>query len=115
MPQNDDLHVSSIVFIGTLAVILTVVAIFAAQALYFNYANFETQRKVILAPTPDSDSRLAEEEAKLARYSWVDREAEIVTIPIERAMELVVNELRDTPTGHDRVRAADAGQEGDSP
>jgi hypothetical protein len=38
---------------------------------------------------------LAEENAALATYGWVDRDAGIVRIPIERAMELLV--LRGLP------------------
>jgi hypothetical protein len=34
----------------------------------------------------------------LTRYGWIDREKQQVTIPIDRAMELVVNDLSAAPS-----------------
>ncbi len=92
--EQDDLNVPMIATVGAVSVILTVAIIYAVQALYFNFANSEAQRKVFLAPTADSDSRLAEQEAVLTRYSWVNRETNRVTIPIDRAMKLVIRDLQ---------------------
>ncbi len=94
MVERDDLHVTTIAAVGAVSVLLTIATIFGVEALYRSFANRETQRKVIAAPTPDSDSKLAEQEARLNRYSWVNREQAIVTIPIERAMDIVARELR---------------------
>ena len=94
MVERDDLDVSMTATVGIVSVILTIATIYAVQALYFNYANTESVRKVVQVPTADADSRLAEQEAILARYSWVNRAERKVTIPIERAMNLVVEELR---------------------
>ena len=94
MAQQDDLNVPMIATVGGISVLLTVATVYAVQAMYFRYSNDEIDRKVILAPTTDSDGKLAEQEAKLSRYSWVDRDAGTVAIPIERAMQLVVDELR---------------------
>ncbi len=94
MAERDDLNVSMIATVGIVSVILTAVSIYAVQALYFNYVGVETQRKVIEVRAVDSESRLAEQEARLARYSWVDRQKGTVTVPIERAMSLVVPELQ---------------------
>ena len=94
MAERDDLNVPMIATVGAVSVILTIASVFAVQALYFSYASSENQRKVVEAPTSNADSRLAEQEAKLARYSWVSREDGTVTIPIERAMWLVVEEYR---------------------
>ena len=100
MAQRDDLNVPMIATVGAVSVILTIASVFAVQALYFSYANSETERKVVQAPTANADSRLAEQEAKLARYSWVSRDDGTVTIPIERAMRLVVEEYRTGPAPH---------------
>ena len=100
MAERDDLNVPMIATVGAVSVILTIASVFAVQALYFSYANSENQRKVVEAPTSNADSRLAEQEAKLARYGWVSREDGTVTIPIERAMRLVVEEYRTGPAPH---------------
>ena len=94
MVERHDLNIPVISVVGAISVILTVAIVLAVQALYFNYANSETQRKIVQAPTVSADSRLAEQDAKLARYSWVNRAQGTVTIPIERAMQLVVEEMR---------------------
>ena len=68
MAQRDDLNVPMIATVGAVSVILTIASVFAVQSLYFSYANSETERNVVQAPTANADSRLAEQEAKLARY-----------------------------------------------
>ena len=94
MVQQDDLNIPAIATVGVVAVAMTIAAVLAVQTLYLNYAQAEIQRKVVEAPTANSDSRLAEQRAQLARYSWADAESGVTTIPIERAMRLVVDELR---------------------
>ena len=42
---------------------------------------------------------LAYQRGKLVEYRWVDQEKQIVSIPIERAMELVVEELASPASG----------------
>jgi hypothetical protein len=58
----------------------------------------ETEQKVVQAPTTQSDTMLAEQAVKLTRYEWIDREKQRVMIPIDRAMEVVVNELSAAPS-----------------
>ncbi len=94
MIEKDDFNVTTIAAVGAISVLLTIATIFGVRALYVTYANRETQRKVIDVPTLDSDSKLAEQEAKLNRYGWSNREQGTVTIPIDRAMEIVARELR---------------------
>ena len=94
MAERDDLNVPMIAAVGAVSVFLTVACVFAVQAIYFNYSKLEIERKVVQAPTADADSRLAEQEAKLARFSWVSREEGKVAIRIDRAMQLVVDEYR---------------------
>lgn len=43
-----------------------------------------------IAPIQEWQQMRAEEEAQLQNYSWIDREKGIAAIPIERAMELLV-------------------------
>ena len=95
MAEQNDLNVSAIAAIGGASVILTVATIFGVIALYNSYASDEITRKVIEAPTNDSDSRIAEQDALLARYSWKNRDEAVVTIPIEDAKRIVVSELRE--------------------
>ena len=43
-----------------------------------------------IAPTQDLLQLRAEEDAQLHNYGWVDRQTGIATIPIDRAMDLLV-------------------------
>ncbi|HJQ84172.1 MAG TPA: hypothetical protein VKA21_08855, partial [Candidatus Binatia bacterium] len=45
-----------------------------------------------VAPAAELQALRREEEARLHGYGWVDRDAGIVRIPIERAIELTVAE-----------------------
>ena len=94
MAEQNDLNVPAIAAIGGASVILTVVTIFGVMALYNSYESEEITKKVIEAPTNDSDSRIAEQDALLARYSWKNRDEAVVTIPIEDAKRIIVSELR---------------------
>ncbi len=101
MAEEENLNVPMIATVGIVSVLVTAATVIAVQALYYNYATAETQRKVVEAPTADGDSKLAEQLAKLSRYSWSNREKDIVTIPIERAMRLVVQEKMATQADDD--------------
>jgi hypothetical protein len=80
--------------VGAVSVILTVALVLAIQALYYAYQQSETERKVVAVPAVTSESQLAVQKAKLARYGWKNQAEGQALIPIERAMELVVRELR---------------------
>ena len=93
MQRYNDLNTPMIALVGLLGALLTFAAIVALQVLYYSAANKQDERKLINVPTTESNSLLAEQEVKLTRYGWIDREKNQVAIPIERAMELVVRDL----------------------
>jgi hypothetical protein len=92
MQRHDDLNVPMMTYWGVLSCIVTFVLILAIQVGYYRVANKETERKVVSAIYVDSESVLAAQDAKLVRYGWLNRDAGVVAIPIDRAMELVVRE-----------------------
>jgi hypothetical protein len=93
MQQYEDLNTPMIAVVGLLGTLLTIILILIVQVLYYTASNQGEIEKVIKAPTTASDSLLAEQEVKLTRYGWINRENKLVAIPIERAMEVVVREL----------------------
>ena len=93
MSEREDLNIPVIATVGAVSVILTVASIFFVQSLYNGFFNAEFRRKITEAPVTQARSKLAEQDAKLSRYSWLDREQGITSIPIERAMLLVVDDL----------------------
>ena len=106
MAEKENLDNTMIAVVGVVSIVLTVASIIGVQALYNGYANEELDRKVISLPTADANSKLLEQEAKLARYGWMNREKGQVAIPIERAMKLTLSEFRDR-----RAEAVSAGAE----
>jgi hypothetical protein len=110
--ERQDVNVRSIVIfaIGLLVVIIVSMVLIAVILNTLNTRRaavetspptaFPTPAAPRLQPNPidqttaieELDELRAREDAILNNYSWVDREAGIVRIPIERAMELVVEE-----------------------
>ena len=96
MAEKENLDIPVIVTAGIVSVVLTVASVIGVQALYYAYQNQEVVRKVTSRPTTIANSKLAEQDAKLARYAWADREKGRVVIPIERAMTLTTEEYVET-------------------
>ena len=93
MAEKENLDIPMILTVAIVSVVLTVVAVIGVQALFYSYESVEEHRKVIALPTNEANSKLAEQEARLARYGWADREKGQVVIPIERAMTLTVKDF----------------------
>ena len=105
MERYNDLNTAKIAVVGFLGALITLAIVLALQVLYYSAASEQFERKVIQAPTTQSDTLVAEQAVKLTRYDWIDREKKKVMIPIDRAMELVVKELSATHSeerSHDR-------------
>jgi hypothetical protein len=52
----------------------------------------ELTRKSVDPPVQELEDYRAEQAALMDDYRWIDRDAGVVSLPIERAMELVVEE-----------------------
>lgn len=94
MAEKENLDIPMILVVGVVSVVLTAASVIGVQALFYSYQNKETDRKVTAVPTAEADSRLAEQDAKLARYAWANREEGRVVIPIDRAMKLTANDYQ---------------------
>lgn len=79
----DDLNVPVIVTVGFVSTILTVVAIFGVQGLYYGYARSELTRKVYETTRTPQTEIVAEQKAKLETYSHEVRKLESEDGPSE--------------------------------
>jgi len=102
MARYNDTNTPMLALVGFVGAILIFALIVGLQVLYYSTAEKETEQKVIAAPTAESDSIITEQEIKLTQYGWLDRKANKVAIPIDRAMELVVAELADKERSDER-------------
>lgn len=101
MARYDDINTKLVGVVGLVSVLAVVGSIIGIQALYNNFELSEQERKVVAIEAIDAKNLLAEQEAKLNRAGWINRQEGIVAIPIDRAMELVVQERRKPPEGEE--------------
>jgi hypothetical protein len=86
-PDPDVLTTATVGIVGTILVILSVVVV---QGLYESVNRSEFQRKIVNEAPGELNQLRAAQQRKLHATEWVDRQHGIVTIPIERAMALLV-------------------------
>lgn len=91
--QRDDPNSLSTFVIGIVGAILLFVIIVWLQAVFNQELKAERQAKQVLPRIESLDDFRAKQQAVLHGYGWVDPEAGVVHIPIDRAMELTVREL----------------------
>lgn len=81
-----------IVGVAVVSMVLLVVTLVWLEDVFTVYTNYEIERKVLRWENPARLTLAAQEDSVLNGYRWVDRPTGKVGIPIERAMDLVVNE-----------------------
>lgn len=95
VPDQDDPNAPVTALVAILFAVLTVASVLALQG-YFGYVQeAEFRSKVEDAVPADLRKAREEGEARLQGYRWVDRDNGVVAIPIERAMELTVDRMKD--------------------
>ncbi len=87
--ERDELDTTAITAVGVVGAVLVFVIIVALQAWFAKLQQDEYRVKVVGARSEELAGVVADQEEQLHTYRWVDRAHGIVTIPIERAMELV--------------------------
>jgi hypothetical protein len=70
------------------------VIVVALQALFFRMQEGERSRKVYEQPYESLQQLDADQLGTLTSYGWVDQQRGVTRIPIERAMAVVVEEMR---------------------
>lgn len=92
MAQEDYVDTKTLGLVLGVGAILTLVTVVGVQALYFAGERHEYERKEVRRRYYELTDVTAEQRAALEEYEVVDPERGIVSIPIERAMELVRKE-----------------------
>jgi hypothetical protein len=90
-PEDDPRILPSLVA-GVLGVVGTVLVILGLETLHYRTQDALVERSFDDVSSSSLAERAAEQRELLGAYRWVDRERGVVSIPIERAMELVVRE-----------------------
>ena len=92
--RYDDPDVPASAIVGILGAVLLFVIIVGLQALFYSMEREELARKVLEDPYEPLRQLDAGQLERLNSYGWVDQQAGTAHIPIERAMELVVEEAQ---------------------
>ena len=91
-PEESDPRTAPTALVGTVGLVLLAVVLLLLEVLYQRTSQAEIERKVVAEQPQELRQLEAAQRERLGRYAWVDRERGIVTIPIERAMDLVAEE-----------------------
>ena len=94
--RYDDPDVPASAIVGILGAVLLFVIIVGLQALFYSMERQELARKVTEDPYDPLQRLDADQLELLNSYGWVDQQAGIAHIPIDRAMELVVEDAQTT-------------------
>jgi hypothetical protein len=97
MAEYDDIKTSSIALVGFVGLIVLVAIIFALQFFYYQAAEAQTRQKDLDQPVVELENAVHSQQAKLVGCRWIDQPKGVVAIPIDRAMELVVQEAAAGP------------------
>jgi len=101
--QTDGLDTPGIVVAGVVSAVVTFVIIVALQTVYLSLTT-EQRRLAAQNAIDSSESIMAEQQAKLNQYGWIDRQKDIVAIPIDRAIALTATELAEGNGVTEKIR-----------
>jgi hypothetical protein len=90
--QQDAVPVGRLFVIGFVGIVLTYIIVLLLAGLYHREETRQWREKVVAVPNVESEAVLAEQMASNRAYGVVDSEAGTYQIPVERAIDLVVDE-----------------------
>ncbi len=95
MAMQDKVDTGKLAMVAVVGALVVTLVVVVAELLYYRLDDeLQLRRNVLTTPRALRDYR-AEQEEKLSTYRWVDQQAQAVAIPIERAMELTLQDFKD--------------------
>ena len=94
--NKNDLSFSMIALWGGLVLVLVLVTAVWIEAYYHFLEDRQVQVKVVEPVVPELVEYESTQSELLNSYYWIDREAGVVGLPIERAMQLVAEDTGGT-------------------
>ena len=88
--RHDDPDISLAAMIVVVGTVLTFAIVVFLSAVFFRAENDEVRRKIVDGAPKKIRSLRAEQTTILESYRWIDQEAGVVAIPIDRAVEIMV-------------------------
>jgi hypothetical protein len=94
-PNKDDPNSGATFMVILLSTVFCLATVWVLQG-YFEYAQRKEVEAKVVNVTPANLARSRQDDAaRLSGYRWIDRESGVVSIPIEDAMQLVVERAGD--------------------
>jgi len=90
-----------VALVGFLGAVMVFIIVLSLVVVYRQIENRLYHEKDLSQPYGEITDLVTRQRDKLASYGWVDQEKGIVSVPIGRAIDLVVAEVR--ATGHAKV------------
>jgi hypothetical protein len=91
--KSAEVNTPLVALVGVVGALVVFVLIVAAEVLFYHLEDIETYQKVTSQSPEEISNLVAQQQVQLNSYRWVDQKKGIVSIPIDRAMELVVRDL----------------------
>jgi hypothetical protein len=91
---DDDPNALMTVALGVIGCLLLLAILFGLEAVFYSAQQSEYGQKVVRKKPVELMRVQAEQREAIRDYHWIDREAGVVGLPIERSMELLVEEHR---------------------
>ncbi len=105
MSRQDDLNAPMIALVGFLGAVMVFVIVVFLVVVYRQVATQRQYANDVSQPYGEITDLVTRQRDALASYGWVDQEKGIVSLPVDRAVDLVVAEIR--ATGRAVVTQAD--------
>lgn len=94
-PTRNDVNTATLAVLGTLGGLLTFAIIVLVTVVFNQVQNREEYSKQVNYQPQQIADLVHDQMGRLTEVRWIDRQKGIVTIPIDRAMVAVVNEIRE--------------------
>jgi hypothetical protein len=107
MASYDDLNTKRIFTVGILSVVVTAVTALAVQVVYYALAKSQDESKSAQSSYHRQDEFLENQTAQISRYG-VDQDTGSITIPIDKAMQLMVGDHVEKKSSSSDEKKSDA-------
>lgn len=93
--EPDEVDAGLLGVVGTFIAVVVVLIVVLLQAWFYNWRGNILEEQALPAGGPETPlgQAMLEQQAHIGSYHWVNREAGIRAIPIDRAMEVLAREM----------------------
>lgn len=102
MAMKHEVNTPVILVTGLISLLFLGVVVIALHAWYLSAEQAEVQLKSADAPVLALETLKLDQKERINSYRWVDRDKQIVAIPIDQAMNLLIQNRGQFPTTQPR-------------